>query len=203
MAGNDSAGTAAHNAVASVFMSRIYGNWAAVAITVLILVTSFACVYALMLGYSRIPFAAAQDGVFLRWFDKLHPTGGFPHRSLVLVGVLCVVACFFALEEIITALILARVLVLFVGQIIALFILRKYRPEVKMPFRMWLYPVPAVLALVGWLYVFFTPLAQPGGWKFGVYAIGTILAGLAIYLINARRKAEWPFNRQLSGARIS
>jgi amino acid transporter len=186
-------GTPAHNAVASVFMSRIYGHWAAVTITILILVTSFACMFALMLGYSRIPFAAAQDGVFLRWFGRLHPTGEYPHRSLILVGVLSVLASFFKLEQIITALILARILVQFVGQIVALFVLRRSRTDVVMPFRMWFYPVPALVALAGWLYTFCSPMAEPGGWKFGLYAFGTIAAGLAAYLVNARRRSEWPF----------
>lgn len=191
-------GTAAHNAVASVFMNRIYGGWAAVTITFLILVTSFACVFALMLGYSRIPFAAAQDGVFLRWFGALHAKGAFPHRSLLLVGALCMVACFFTLEQIITALILARVLVQFIGQIVALFVLRRFRPEVKRPYRMWLYPFPAVLALAGWLYVFSSPVGQPGGWTYAVYALGTIAAGLVVFLTNAHRRRDWPF--QLAGA---
>lgn len=186
-------GTPAHNAVASVFMSRIYGGWAAVTITVLVLATSFACVFALMLGYSRIPFAAAQDGVFFRWFGALHPRGAFPHRSLLLVGALCIVACFFELEQIITALILARILVQFVGQIVALFVLRRFRPEIALPFRMWVYPLPAVVALAGWLYVFCSPIVQPGGWKYALYAFGTIATGLAAFLMNARRKHNWPF----------
>jgi amino acid transporter len=186
-------GTPAHNAVASVFMSRIYGGWAAVTMTVLVLATSFACVFALMLGYSRIPFAAAQDGVFFRWFGALHPRGAFPHRSLLLVGALCIVACFFELEQIITALILARILVQFVGQIVALFVLRRFRPEIALPFRMWVYPLPAVVALAGWLYVFCSPIVQPGGWKYALYAFGTIATGLAAFLMNARRKHNWPF----------
>jgi len=186
-------GSPAYNAVASVFMSRIYGGWAAVAISVMILFTAFASVFALMLGYSRVPYAAAQDGVFFRWFGVLHPKGGFPHRSLVLVGVLCIVASFFGLVQIITGLILARILVVFVGQIIGLFILRKYRPEVPRPFKMWLYPVPGILALIGWLYAFVSPAASPGGWKFMVYAFGTIAAGLAAFLFLAWKKREWPF----------
>jgi amino acid transporter len=193
-------GSRANQAVASVFMGRIYGNWAAIAITVLILGTSFACVFALMLGYSRIPFAAAQDGVFFRWFGTLHSKGAFPHRSLLLVGSLCVVACFFALEDIISALLLARILVQFVAQIVALFVLRRYHPEVRLPFRMWFYPIPAVVALVGWLYVFCSPMGQPGGWKYGAYAGVTILAGLIAFLANAWRKHNWPFGEPVTDA---
>lgn len=190
-------GTPAYNAVASVFMGRIYGPWGAIAITILILFTAFASVFALMLGYSRIPYAAALDGAFFRWFGVLHPQGEFPHRSLALIGGLCVIASFFELGQIIPALMLARILVQFVGQIIGLFILRRYRPEVNRPFRMWFYPAPAVLALVGWLYVFSSPAVQPGGWKFMLYAFGTIAAGLFAYYLLAWKKGEWPFRPAL------
>ena len=185
-------GSLAYNAVASVFMARIYGPWAAWVISVMILFTAFASVFALMLGYSRVPYAAAQDGAFFRYFGALHPRGEFPHRSLVLVGSLCIIASFFGLVQIITALILARVLVVFMGQIVGLFLLHK-RGEVKLPFKMWAYPLPAIVAFVGWLYVFISPLSQPGGWKYMLYAFGTIVAGLVAYLTLAIQKHDWPF----------
>jgi amino acid transporter len=123
----------------------------------------------------------------------LHRKGEFPHRSLVLVGSLCIIASFFGLVQIITALILARVLVVFIGQITGLFIVRRYRHEINLPFKMWLYPLPAIIALIGWVYVFVSPLGQPGGWKFMLYAFGTIIAGLAAYLALAAQKRDWPF----------
>jgi amino acid transporter len=123
----------------------------------------------------------------------LHPKGEFPHRSLVLVGSLCIIASFFGLVQIITALILARVLVVFMGQITGLFIMRRYRHEIKLPFKMWLYPLPAILALIGWLYVFVSPLGQPGGLSFMLYAFGTIILGLIAFLVLAAQKREWPF----------
>jgi amino acid transporter len=185
-------GSLAYNAVASVFMAKIYGPWAARVISVMVLFTAFASVFALMLGYSRVPYAAAQDGAFFRYFGVLHPRGEFPHRSLVLVGSLCIIASFFGLVQIITALILARVLVVFMGQIVGLFLLHKRR-EIKLPFKMWAYPLPAIVAFVGWLYVFISPLSQPGGWKYMLYAFGTIVAGLVAYLALAAQKGEWPF----------
>ena len=185
-------GSLAYNAVASVFMARIYGPWAAWLISVMILFTAFASVFALMLGYSRVPYAAAQDGAFFRYFGALHPQGEFPHRSLVLVGSLCIIASFFGLVQIITALILARVLVVFMGQIVGLFLLHR-RHEMKLPFKMWAFPLPAIIAFIGWLYVFVSPLSQPGGWKYMIYAFGTIAAGLIAYLVLAARKHDWPF----------
>jgi APA family basic amino acid/polyamine antiporter len=186
-------GSQAFNAIGSVYMEKVAGHWASVLMTVMVEVTAFAAAYAMILGYSRIPYAAALDGAFFPWFAKLHPTKLFPHRSLLLVGFLVVVACFFDLVQIITALMLARILSMFVAQIIGLLVYRKFHPEAPRPFRMWLYPFPAIFALVGWLGVFVTPAFQPGGWLFMAYAFGTIGIGFAAYLIWAWWKGEWPF----------
>jgi APA family basic amino acid/polyamine antiporter len=183
----------AYNAIGSVYMQRLGGHGAAMLMTVMVEVTAFAATYAMMLGYSRIPYAAALDGAFFRWFAKLHPTRHFPHRSLLLIGFLCMVACCFDLVQVITALMLARILSMFVSQIIGLLIYRKYRPDAPRPFRMWLYPLPALFALVGWLMVFVTPALQPGGWRYMLYAFGTIILGFAAFLFLAWRKHEWPF----------
>ena len=186
-------GTQAFNAVGSVYMERVSGHWASVLMTVMVEITAFAATYAMLLGYSRIPYAAALDGAFFRWFGEVHPTKRFPHRSLMLVGLLVIAACSFDLVQIITALMMARIVSMFVAQIIGLLVYRRYRPNAPRPFRMWLYPLPALFALVGWLGVFVTPALQPGGWRFLLYAVGTIAAGFAAYLLIAWRKNEWPF----------
>ena len=186
-------GSEAFNAIGSVYMQRVGGHGASILMTVMVEITAFAATYAMMLGYSRIPYAAALDGAFFRWFGELHSTKRFPHRSLLLVGVLVIVACFFDLVQIITALMLARILSMFVAQIIGLLIYRNQRPDAPRPFRMWLYPLPALFALAGWLGVFVTPALQPHGWQYMAYAFGTIGVGFAAYLVLARTKREWPF----------
>ena len=116
---------------------------------VLVMVTAFASVFSLLLGYSRIPFAAARDGNFLAVMGKLHPRKGFPHVSLlVLAGVACV-CCFFSLGDVIAALVVLRILLQFGLQHVGVMLLRVRRPEMRRPFRMWLYPVPPVVALLG------------------------------------------------------
>src|SRR5260370_21697465 len=149
--------------------------------------------YVLLLGSSVIPSAAVLVGAFLRWFAELPPPRRFPHRALLLVGFLCMIACLFDLVQIITALMLARILSMFVAQIVGLLLYRKYNPEAARPFRMWIYPLPALFALVGWLGVFVTPALQPGGWKYMAYAFGTIGVGFAAYLILAWCKLDCPF----------
>jgi APA family basic amino acid/polyamine antiporter len=186
-------GTLIYDAVGSVFMQRVAGFWASQWLTVMVLLTAFASVYSLMLGYSRIPYAAALDGTFFRFFAKTHPSKDFPHRSLLLVGILSAIASLFDLVQIITALILARILIMFVGQIIGLLLLRKRHPEAPRPFRMWIYPLPALFAMACWLYIFLVQALEPGGWVYMLYVAAVLASGTALFLVLARRQRYWPF----------
>jgi APA family basic amino acid/polyamine antiporter len=169
--------------IASDFMERLHGPWAGSAVTLLICWTAFASIFALLLGYSRIPYAAALDGYFFRPFAKLHPTGHFPHVSVAVLGLITIAVSFLDLLDVISFLMTARILVQFVGQIAAVEVLRRTRPGYPPAFRMWLYPLPSLLALVGWLYIFFT-----SGWKYVAGGLGLVVAGFAVYLV-WRRKA--------------
>jgi amino acid transporter len=164
--------------IASLYMERIFGGWAGVAVTVMILWTAIASVFALMLGYSRIPYAAAIDGYFFPAFGKLHPKGEFPHVSLLTIGGLSILAGMLTLEWVVSALITARILVQFIGQIAALAYLRRHKPAMARPFLMPLYPLPAIIALVGWLYIFGT-----AGAVFIGYGLLSLLAGVIAFRI--------------------
>ena len=154
-------GTVIYDAVGSVFMERVAGFWAGQWLTIMVLLTAFASVYSMMLGYSRIPFAAALDGTFFRFFSKTHRTK-VPHRSLLLVGILSAIGSLFDLVQIITALLLARILIMFVGQIIGLLLLRKRHPEGRVLF-VWAIPLPALFAMAGWLYTYLVQAFEPPG----------------------------------------
>ena len=131
------------------YMGQVLGKVAAV----LVMVTAFASVFALLLGYSRIPFAAAREGGFFAVFGKLHPTRNFPHVSLLaLAGVACV-ACFFSLGDVVAALVVIRILLQFLLQHVGVMVLRRTQPNLPRPFRMNLYPLPPLTALVGFLYI--------------------------------------------------
>ena len=174
--------------VASVVMQRIYGSWAGIAMTLLIVWTAFASVYALILTYSRVPFAAAEDGNFFRLFSKLHPSKDFPHYSLLLIGGLSALAGFFDLADVITALLTARILVQFCGQIAALEFLRRFRHDIARPFRMWLYPLPSAIAFFGWMAIFLN-----SGARYIAYGMVTMVLGVVAYLIMARKGHLWPY----------
>jgi len=145
-------------------------------------------VFAGLLGGSRVPFQAAHDKVFLSVFGKLHAKHGFPHVALLTMGVITAIGTFFDLAEVINMLLAATIIVQFIAQIAALVVLRKRQPELRRPYRQWLYPVPCAIALVGWIYVYLSAstlsLILSGIW---------IVAGLVVFAIWARVNRSWPF----------
>jgi len=142
--------------IASDLMLRVQGPRAAALVTAMIIWTALASVYSALLGYSRIPYASARAGHFFKAFAQTHPTAHFPHRSLLLISGIATVACLANLETVISALLTSRILIQFVGQIVTVFYLRRKPAGAVFPYRMPLYPLPALLALTGWLFVFST-----------------------------------------------
>jgi amino acid transporter len=154
----------------------------------MILWTAFGSVFALMLGYSRIPYAAAKDGYFFQVFGRLHPTKQFPHVSLLVLGLISILACLFPLGMVIDALIAMRILVQFIGQVWGVVRLRRVRPDLPRPYRIWLYPVPTIVAFFGWLFIFVTTDA-----RVILFGLGILALGVACFLAWSRRLRQWPF----------
>jgi amino acid transporter len=172
--------------IVSIFMERLYGPLAGQLVTALILVAAFASVWSLMLGYSRIPYAAALDGGFFRFFARVHPTKQIPHISLLAVGGVTVAfSLLFKLREVIVGLMAIRILIEFVAQAVAIFALQ--RKGMHFPFRMWLYPLPALAAIAMWLWLFLAT-----GW-FMLIGLGVLALGLTVYVVRARVLGEFPF----------
>jgi len=145
-------------------------------------------VFALVLGYSRVPYAAARDGNFFKAFARLHPKKDFPHVSLLLVGGLSIAFSFVDLSTLIDALLTTRILVQFIGQIGAVILLRRLKPAAERPFRMWFYPLPALIALAGWIFLFWTT-----EWKLKIGALGSLALGGLCFLVWSWRIRRWPF----------
>jgi amino acid transporter len=174
--------------IVSIFMEKIYGTKIASIFTAMVLWTAFGSVFALLLGYSRIPYAAAQDGYFFKVFGRLHPTKRFPYVSLITLGVISIICGFFSLGIVIDALITTRILVQFIGQIFAVMLLRKRAPDMPRPYRIWLYPIPNVVALVGWVFIFATT-----DWPVILVGLGTLTLGAIVFFIWSFYTQRWPF----------
>jgi amino acid transporter len=182
--------------VASLFMAKIYGPKIAALFTLMVLWTAVGSVFALMLGYSRIPYAAARNGDFFRVFGRLHPRKNFPHISLLVIGVVSIVCSFFSLDTVINALLVTRILVQFIGQIFAVILLRRRAPQMARPYRIWFYPWPVLVALVGWLFVFGT-----AGGKLIAFGLATLVGGALLFLGWSWTTKRWPFQQASAATR--
>jgi amino acid transporter len=180
--------------VVSVMMEKIYGRPVAVLVTLMILWTAFGSCFALLLGYSRIPFAAARDGYFFNLFARLHPRHKFPYVALLVIGVLAIAFSFFSLGLVIDALIALRILVQFIGQIFAVALLRRHAPHLERPYRIWLYPLPSFIALVGWLFIYLT-LDR----RIIMASLSALLIGVICFLLWSRWTMRWPFQSERGG----
>ena len=170
------------------FMQRVWGTAGADVIAVLIILAAFASVYTGLLGASRLPYNAAREKLFFKPFGLLHPRLRFPHISLLVMGLVTAIACFLPLTTVISALIALTLFTQFIAQIGALTILRRKQPGLARPYKQWLYPVPSILALAGWIYIF-----QASGWAAIRVAIGWTVLGIIAFLIWARTEHVWPF----------
>jgi len=175
------------NVVAAVFMERLFGREVAVVFTWLILWTVLACVFAMTLGYSRIPLAAARRGDFFAPFAWVHPRWGSPYVSLFALGVLTAGFCFVDLGWVISAAVAVRIGVQFIAQIAALHWLRKNRPDVPRPFKMRWYPLPSLIALAGWIFVLFNAES-----KILWAAVAVLLSGVLAFVLRQAMMAKGP-----------
>ncbi|MGA9407061.1 MAG: amino acid permease [Bacteroidota bacterium] len=174
--------------IVSDIFNNYYGRTTAIIVTIMVALTAYGSIYSLMLSYSRIPFAAARDGFFFSRLKAIHPTKLIPHYSLLLVGSITCIASLFDLDFIIAATLSSRILIQFLGQIIGLTILRKNQPDLKRPYRMWLYPLPSIIAFLGFAFIFICS---------GIEAISLglvwIATGTVFFLFWARHNHDWPF----------
>jgi len=179
--------------VISTMMERVYGHWAGVLAALFIMWTAFASVFSLLLGYSRVPYAAAMDGNYFKIFRRIHPVHKIPHVSLIALGAVAILCCFLRLADVIAALVVIRIVIQFLVQSIGLLILRSTHPEAPRPFRMWLYPLPAVLAIAGFLYIL---VFRKNFARELRYAAVILLTGLVVFFVRAWKNREWPFDEK-------
>jgi len=174
--------------IASLFVEKLYGSGAAHIVTWMVLWIAMASVFSLLLGYSRVPYSAALDGNFFPVFARLHPTKHFPHISLLALGALAFTfSIVLNLETAITGILAMRLIVQFIGQAVGVMLLRRRFGSEKLPFKMWLYPLPAVLTMLGWGWLF---------WQTGAarkWGLLEIVLGISAFLVWSNVMRQWPF----------
>ena len=178
--------------VVSTFIERLYGYAAANTITVMILWVALASLFAVMLGYSRVPYAAAIDGAFFKVFGKLHPTKNFPYISLlVLAGFAFVFSMLFKMKHVIDGILAMRIMVQFIGQAVGIILLRKRNGSKHLVYKMPLYPVPIILVIAMWLFIFYAT-----GLAIILSFVIVFVSGLIVYFIYAKMQNQWPYKNE-------
>lgn len=171
------------HAIVSDYMERIYGAKIAALMTCLILWVAFASVFCVLLGYTRVPYAAAAEGHFFSAFARVHPRQRFPSFSVLFMGAVSAAACLLSLEALIKTLIVIQIITQFAAQCVAVVLIRRRRRDIVRPFSMPLYPVPVIVALLGWLYILGT-----SGWPYIVSGFGLLVLGIAAFWWRSRRE---------------
>ena len=189
-AGHSMAHTASRLQLVADISASAFGTWAGALMAALVMWTAFASVFSLLLGYSRVPYAAARDGNYFRFLAAVHPKHHIPHRSLVALGAVAACFCFLSLSQVITMLVITRILLQFLLQQSGVILLRIQRPELPRPFRMPLYPLPPLAAMAGFIYLL---IYRPNAIMGFAMAAGIGVSGTAIYLVRAKKLREWPF----------
>lgn len=174
------------------FVQRLSGPEAARLMTALILVAAFGSVYSVLLGYSRVPYAAAVDGQFFSVFARVHRKKQFPSFSVLAMGVASAAACLLSLGALIKALIVIQIVTQFLAQCVGLLFIRRYRTDIPRPFRMWLYPLPVLIAALGWVFILVS-----SGITYITAGLASVALGFAAFLLWARRCRKWPFKAAL------
>jgi amino acid transporter len=169
-----------------------FGRLAGQILAALILWSAFSSVFSLLLGYSRVPYAAARDGNYFSALAALHPRHGFPHRSLIALGLVATCFCFFSLSQVIALLVVIRILLQFLLQQAGVIWLRFKQPDLPRPFKIPLYPLPPIFAMAGFIFILIyrpNPLLELGA------AAAIAASGSAIYFFRAKSRHEWPFRK--------
>ena len=165
--------------VASIYFEQIYNHGVAQVATLLILVIALASLFSAILGYSRIPYAAAVNGDFFKVFAKVHPRHKFPHVSLLAVGAVgFIFALIFRLGDAITALLTMRILIQFVSQAVGVIAWNYKHKGEDSPYKMPLFPIPAIISIVAWLFIYSCIKVQFIEWSLVVLGAG----GVAYFL---------------------
>jgi basic amino acid/polyamine antiporter, APA family len=176
--------------VAATVAERAFGPWAGRTVAALVLWTAFASLFALVLANSRVLYAAARDGRYFSIFARVHPRDNFPYAALLALGLLAAAFTLISLRTVITSLIVLRALVQFLGQNLGLHLLRRNRPDLPIPFRMWLYPIPSLVAAAGWIFIFVTSR------QFMLLGFGFLISGVIAFLVHQRMRREWPWSAE-------
>jgi len=169
----------------SILFEKVYGKHIAYVVTAVLVVVACSSLFSLMLGYSRIIYASAKEGMHFKVLAHLHPTKHFPDYVLLIFGGIAMLFCLFFSEasSVFSFIVVTRIFIQFIPQAVGVIRMRLQKRQAELPFQMPLYPLPALFSILAWLFLFFT-----AGSKYYIPGFGVLVVGIALYFLFFRKK---------------
>ena len=178
---------AASPLIAADTMQALFGRAGVASVSVIVTISTFGALIAIMLSAPRVFFAMADDRLFFRAMARVHPRYGTPHNAIVFSAALGIV---FVLTRTFEQLADTFVLSIwpFYGLAIAgLYRLRRTRPDLPRPYKVPGYPVVPAIFVAAVLYLVGNALISDPAWTGLTFAI--VLAGVPVYFALFARKS--------------
>merc|ERR550525_1688709 len=181
--------------IMAIFCEKMFGRGFAIFFTFVVIYCIYGSCFSLMLGFAQIPYAAAKNGMFYDIFAHENENGGFADNSLLFMGVCACAFCFVDLGIVIEGMMTTTLVTMFLANSVALVVHRWNNPDLVRPYEMPLYPLPVVIQVIMFTFVFLTsdnwfimgltPLLE-----FGMLFLAL---GVGAFCMFAKKKNEWPF----------
>jgi basic amino acid/polyamine antiporter, APA family len=166
--------------VATSAMSVVFGDYAAVIMAVLIMISTFGCNHGLIMAGARVYYAMAMDGLFFKKVGEINKKG-VPGFALIIQGVWSILLCMSGTYNNLLDFVIFAVLIFFALTILAIFVLRVKKPDIPRPYKAFGYPVIPAIYILATVFIMFILLKYKPNYTYPGLII--VLAGIPVYYI--------------------
>jgi APA family basic amino acid/polyamine antiporter len=166
--------------VATSVMGVIIGDYAAIIMAVFIMISTFGCNHIMILAGPRVYYAMAKDGLFFKKVGSLN-NKGVPAFALIVQGVWSILLCLSGTYGNLLDYVIFAVLLFFTLTILAIFILRRKKPDIPRPYKAFGYPVIPGLYILTTLTIMVILLMYKPNYTFP--GLGIVILGIPVFYL--------------------
>ncbi len=168
------------NSIAAVEVVRSFlGTSGALAMAILILITTFGCTNTTLLGPPRLYYAMAREGYFFRAASYIHPKYNTPSKAILIQAIWASLLVFSGSFDQLTDMLIFAAFIFYGATALGVFILRVRMPDAPRPYKAFGYPiVPAIFIIFCVALIVITLLSKP---REAFIGLGLMASGLPFY----------------------
>jgi basic amino acid/polyamine antiporter, APA family len=171
---------AADDRVATSAMSVVFGDYSAIVMAIFIMISTFGCNHGLIMAGPRVYYAMAKDGLFFRKVSEINKKG-VPGFAIVVQGIWSVLLCLSGTYNNLLDYVIFAVLIFFTLTILAIFVLRKKRPDIERPYKAFGYPViPAIYVLTTLMIMVILLIYKP---NYTFPGLALVILGVPVFFV--------------------